>query len=305
MRFGQPVFTTTGRDDLVGSALFWLFATGAVGFALMLVTQRNPARGAIAFAFVVLSTCGLFLLLAAPFLMAATIIIYAGAIVVTFLFVLMLSQIKGLSDENDRTREPLLGSLAGFAFVGLLLFTLHLSAPESGATENTFVTLPAEVLTRGERTLLDNAIQQFDLACDTPDWATFQSHSREALVHLDSFFAPRDRLPPEERTQSMASYPSIAEFRSRTERLVPLMADLRPLVNSVQPVQEARPAVKLLRDELAVYRGQGLLPARNVANLGYLIYSEYLIAVEMAGTLLLVATIGAVAIAQRRKGVPA
>ena len=40
---------------------------------------------------VVLSTCGLFLLNAAPFLMAGTVIIYAGAIIVTFLFVLMLA----------------------------------------------------------------------------------------------------------------------------------------------------------------------------------------------------------------------
>ena len=61
-------------------------------------------------------------LLAAPFLMAATIIIYAGAIIVTFLFVLMLSQVEGPSDENDRSREPLMGSLAGFAFTGLVLF---------------------------------------------------------------------------------------------------------------------------------------------------------------------------------------
>src|SRR5688572_8400238 len=105
-----------------------MFAAGALVFGTVLVVQRNPARGAIAFAFVILSTCGLFLLLAAPFLMAATIIIYAGAIIVTFLFVLMLSQQQGPSDENDRTREPLLGSLAGFAFAGLVLFALHQQA---------------------------------------------------------------------------------------------------------------------------------------------------------------------------------
>ena len=113
--------------DAVGSVLFWLFSAGALGFGTVLVVQRNPARGAIAFAFVILSTCGLFLLLAAPFLMAATIIIYAGAIIVTFLFVLMLSQTGGPSDENDRSREPLLGALAGFAFAGLVLFTLYLT----------------------------------------------------------------------------------------------------------------------------------------------------------------------------------
>src|SRR5207249_5711277 len=102
-----------------------MFAGGALVFGTVLVVQKNPARGAIAFAFVILSTCGLFLLLAAPFLMAATIIIYAGAIIVTFLFVLMLSAAGGPSDENDRSREPLLGSLGGFAFAGLVLFTLH------------------------------------------------------------------------------------------------------------------------------------------------------------------------------------
>src|SRR5207302_9556683 len=114
-RFG-PV-----ANDKVGKFLFWVFAGSAVIFAGVFVTQRNPARGAIAFAFVIVSVCGLFLLLAAPFLIAATIIIYAGAIVVTFLFVLMLSASAGPSSENDRSREPLLGSLAGFAFTGLIL----------------------------------------------------------------------------------------------------------------------------------------------------------------------------------------
>ena len=57
------------------------------------------------FALVVLSSCGLFLLQAAPFLMAATIIVYAGAIVVTFLFVIMLAHQEGPSDADYRSRE--------------------------------------------------------------------------------------------------------------------------------------------------------------------------------------------------------
>src|SRR4051812_33337313 len=51
--------------DSVGRGLFWLFAIAAIVFAGVFVTQRNPARGAIAFAFVIVSVCGLFLLLAA------------------------------------------------------------------------------------------------------------------------------------------------------------------------------------------------------------------------------------------------
>ena len=83
-----------------------------------MITQRNPVHAALCFALVVLSTCGLFLLQAAPFLMAATIIIYAGAIVVTFLFVIMLAQQAGLSNADQRSREPLLATLAGFVLLG-------------------------------------------------------------------------------------------------------------------------------------------------------------------------------------------
>src|SRR5215471_6277062 len=135
--------------DRVASALFVFFSLGALGFGTVLVVQRNPARGAIAFAFVILSTCGLFLLLAAPFLMAATIIIYAGAIIVTFLFVLMLSRADGPSDENDRSREPLYGSFAGFAFVGLVLFTLYQTtqANAEASAKKAVGQLPVPVLT--------------------------------------------------------------------------------------------------------------------------------------------------------------
>ena len=76
---------------LIENVLFYLFSLGAVVSGVLLVTQSNPARAALCFTLVVLSTCGLFLLLGAPFLMAATVIIYAGAIIITFLFVIMLA----------------------------------------------------------------------------------------------------------------------------------------------------------------------------------------------------------------------
>src|SRR5688500_14322511 len=62
--FGALLYSTYGNPmpDAVASVLFWMFSAGALGFGAALVVQRNPARGAIAFAFVILSTCGLFLL---------------------------------------------------------------------------------------------------------------------------------------------------------------------------------------------------------------------------------------------------
>src|SRR5262249_30564145 len=97
----------------------------AILFGGLLITQRNPVHAALSFAVVVLSTCGLFLLQAAPFLMAATIIVYAGAIVVTFLFVIMLAQQSGISDADHRAREPFLSTLGSFVLLGALLYLLN------------------------------------------------------------------------------------------------------------------------------------------------------------------------------------
>ncbi len=292
-RFGQPLSTPdAGGIDWVGSGLFWLFAAGAVGFGFVLVTQRNPARGAIAFAFVILSTCGLFLLLAAPFLMAATIIIYAGAIIVTFLFVLMLSNVRTASDENDRSREPMLGALAGFAFLGLVLFALH-------TTAGTEASEPQPPLTAAERTKLTQALAKLD-AVVNPETSgdrialATEGHDliEDVLVNgTDGRQAVPHRLAHTAADPRVAAFlKQTAELKQRNDRILNEKADGDKLR-----------AAEALRPHLVVYLGNGHLPARNVANLGAVIYSEHLLAVEMAGTLLLVATVGAVAIAGRRK----
>ena len=319
--FGEPA------GDAVGKALFILFATGAVGFGTVLVAHRNPARGAIAFAFVVLSTCGLFLLLAAPFLMAATIIIYAGAIIVTFLFVLMLSQAAGPSDENDRSREPLLGSLAGFAFAGLVLFTLYATQDSLIPAESSGVQaarLPAPVLTPDEeRTLVDVAEQLRPLDDDgfygDPKAIGMTHQQRTELLtriedSLERVVGVSQRReeatirygPIHQRLDGFRSDRQAREGLERTAKVRDLNhRALRKVEDAIGPPvratpAEARAAVRNLRDEVLLLAGMGELPARNVGNLGLLLYADHLLAVELAGTLLLVATIGAVAIAHRR-----
>jgi NADH-quinone oxidoreductase subunit J len=312
-----------------------------------LVVQRNPARGALAFAFVILSTCGLFLLLAAPFLMAATIIIYAGAIIVTFLFVLMLSQAQGESNENDRTREPLLGVLAGFAFVGLVLFTLYLTSignSENVAGENATTPpkmkqrLPAQVLTPKERKELADVIAKLDAADDhlksdlTPGknnehslnyfegirkalWQIVGvSYEEEASVSEKSDDSIRKRL--EKSPGKPGTGKILYREDQQTEAVLARTASIRVLNGRVYKQVEnylvsksgdlatVKGEIRKLRDEVVLLYGSAELPARNVENLGFLLYADHLLAIELAGTLLLVATIGAVAIAQR-KGTPA
>jgi NADH-quinone oxidoreductase subunit J len=110
--------------ELSERVLFWTFGGGAVLFGILMITSRYPVYGALWFALVTLCTCGLFLLQSAPFLAAATIIVYAGAIIVTFLFVIMLAQQGGAATYDRRAYHPLAASVASFVLLGALLFTL-------------------------------------------------------------------------------------------------------------------------------------------------------------------------------------
>jgi NADH:ubiquinone oxidoreductase subunit 6 (subunit J) len=295
-RFGEPA------RDAVGNVLFWLFSAGAVGFAAVFVAQRNPARGAIAFAFVILSTCGLFLLLAAPFLMAATVIIYAGAIIVTFLFVLMLSQTRGPSDENDRSREPFLGSLAGFGFLGLVLLALYRGGPAAAGE----YPLPARPVTADERAALLAAADRL-ANVGTADELKAVADVRFPL--LDAVGGPNAvlaRLDPLVDPRSKATRRMAEEVRTDTATAFDWLENrvvTRPNPAAAD-VAEAANRLAKLREKVLVLSGQGELPARNVANVGLAVYSDHLLGVEMAGAILLVATVGAVAVAGR-KGVTA
>jgi NADH-quinone oxidoreductase subunit J len=178
------------------TVLFSIFAAVAILAALLMITNRNPVYSALWFAIVTLSVCGLFLLQAAPFLAAATVIVYAGAIVVTFVFVIMLAQQSGATVYDQRSRQPFLATLFAVFLLAALMATLKSASPED---------------------------------------FTF--------------------------------------------------ANARPAAAAAHPL--SRPA----KNEFDTMLG-----------LGRSLFGDYLIAVELAGTLLLVATIGAIAIAPRRRG---
>ena len=306
LRYGEPLLLRNGQTDIIGSVMFWFFSAAAVGFSLLLITQRNPARGAIAFAFVILSSCGLFLLLAAPFLMAATIVVYAGAIIVTFLFVLMLSPVRGPSDENDRTREPLLASFAGFGFIGLVLFALHQSSPSGPGLHDQ---QPFAVfLSASVRTKVEQAFRHADAVVNPGNDAEPVDVASAAKVTSTLIAEAFDSAPGNatglDLLTARRNDPHVESFFELRKSLLAANAELdEALLNNNTAALNSR--IVSLRNQLALMRGVQDLPSRNVANLGTLIYTDYLLGVEMAGTLLLVATIGAIAIAQRRKGVEA
>ncbi len=119
------IFTTYSfNPELVLFCVFSFFAI--VGSCLMIVA-KNPAHGAICFALTITSTGGIFLLLAAPFVMAANIIVYAGAIIVTFLFLLMLVNQHNADLADSESREPFLASVTGFILMGSMISILTAS----------------------------------------------------------------------------------------------------------------------------------------------------------------------------------
>jgi NADH-quinone oxidoreductase subunit J len=70
--------------------LFWLFGAGAIVASLLVIGQRNPMYSVLLLIVSFAALSGLYILLGAPFVAAIQIIIYAGAIMVLFLFVVML-----------------------------------------------------------------------------------------------------------------------------------------------------------------------------------------------------------------------
>jgi NADH-quinone oxidoreductase subunit J len=79
----------------LAQGVFWLMASVTLVAAVGCIMAQSPVYSALWFALSLLGTSGLFFLDGAQFLAVATIVVYAGAIVVTFLFVLMLAQPEG------------------------------------------------------------------------------------------------------------------------------------------------------------------------------------------------------------------
>jgi NADH-quinone oxidoreductase subunit J len=80
-------------------AAFALFALLALGSAAVVVVHRNPVYSTMSLVLALLATAGLFVLLGSPFLAVLQILLYTGAIVVLFLFVIML-----LNSGRERPR---------------------------------------------------------------------------------------------------------------------------------------------------------------------------------------------------------
>jgi NADH-quinone oxidoreductase subunit J len=121
----------TPPGPFLPTVFFYIFSGSALIGALLTVTSRNPIYSALWFASVVLSTTGLFLLANAPFLAAGTIIVYAGAIIVTFLFVIMLAQMEGKALYDRAARSPGAATCTCFLLLWCLIYSLSVLSTDA------------------------------------------------------------------------------------------------------------------------------------------------------------------------------
>src|SRR5216684_3784491 len=118
---------------------FYLFASVAIAASLLVIAQRNPIYSVLLLIASFGALSGLYVLLNAPFVAVIQIVVYAGAIMVLFLFVVMLLNAPQEETEADERRHVLLPSgavrLGGFLAVVLLLELVWalLQGRESGA----------------------------------------------------------------------------------------------------------------------------------------------------------------------------
>jgi NADH-quinone oxidoreductase subunit J len=196
-----------GQLDAVVRMCFSLLA---VAGGLAFITAREPVHAALGFATAVLSTCGVLFMQSAYFIAAATMIVYAGATIIIFLFVLMFAQKSKLRTYDVELSHPIMATVVATA----LMFAIAWS-----------VTSPGEILP-----IKLDLTRPYSLAVPGE--------------------APGKQMPPMPSTATSA-------------------------------------------EEYAAF-----VPSKT-SGLGRSMFTDYLLAIELAGTVLLVATIGAIVLAQR------
>jgi NADH-quinone oxidoreductase subunit J len=261
-------------DTAPADVAFATLAAVTVVAAAATVTFRSPVYCALWFALSLLGTAGLFMMQGAQFLGVATIVVYAGAILVTFLFVLMLAQPGGQAYYDRVSWQGMIAATTGAVIVGFLTMTIvrvlypfvdpalvsaiqRFRPEESGGLERSHIHR-AQLVKSGETWIMDVELTEDAPILSSGDQDRLASHLYKTLPAID--------------TQQIGENEFELVIAPERSALAPHSADDRAAPGAV-------------------------LAEEHVATLGAQLFSSHLIAVEVAGTLLLAALVGAIAIA--------
>jgi len=141
---------------------FYVLAGLAVASGVAVITRRNAVHSALALIVTLLAVAGLYLMLYAPFVAGVQIIVYAGGIMVLFLFVIMLVNIDRSSKERQFNRIWPVGLAAACALLALFVSAIAkgkalfpdrmMTLPESSNTQQIATMLYGEAGKMGQYT---------------------------------------------------------------------------------------------------------------------------------------------------------
>lgn len=252
---------------------FYLFTAIALGSALRVISHPRPVYAALYFILTILASSGLYVLLSAEFMAFALVIVYAGAILITYLFVIMLAtesptadQVEALADYDRYSREPIFATLIGFVLVAGLTTMLGLGSakltPETGYASGTrLAALPYKV--------------------------------EKALVASGAMDPTSERL---------ARGPAVAVTDPSTGKVsVPKVG---PYLISVDNDQVTAVTVAYGNETRVIRRGDKNWPddlrLTNVEGVGFALLADHPGGIEVAGVVLLMAMLGAVVLARKK-----
>ena len=273
-----------GRPNL----FFHIFALLALGSALRVITHPRPVYAALYFILTILSSAGLYLLLSAEFLTFALIIIYAGAILITYLFVIMLAsqaptheQQEAVTGYDAASREPAIAVVVGFVLLGTVsgMFNMaigEMPPPPQGVTVNAVLAdLPRKVERSLERSgVPDGFIVQRVIAAENPG-APFA-----VLLDVPAADEARFRAALDAKSESLAA-----------------LGDHLFMKNARRPTDPEGfdPGFTLAFERLP----EGL-EGENLERVGMALIGGHPLALELAGVILLLAMVGAVILARKQ-----
>jgi len=320
------------RGDGPANLFFYIFSLISLGGAMRVITHPRPVYAALYFILTVISTAGLFLLLSAEFMTFALVIIYAGAILITYLFVIMLATqapteeaIDALNEYDAHSREPILSTIVGFALLAALVGMLGYGVPALKPPTNTNPNLALDRMPGRVQSILE----EIGIADDVMPAASSTQMPRAASRNA----------PNEERAQAQGA---IMDWRrAHSGYRVSANRNAEHVGNMVLTLRDADAFQQRLSAALAIEQGDtptgalaqvtplspealGLLvfpmiqpePGRgfsiammwlpdraapeNLETVGLALVGEHPLSLELAGVILLMAMLGAVILSRKQ-----
>jgi NADH-quinone oxidoreductase subunit J len=264
---------------------FLILALGILVSSALVIALRNPINSTVSLICTFLLLSGVYALLSAPFMAIIQVMVYAGAIMVLFLFVIMLLNLG--EDELGDRKATLTKILAGVAALGVL-----------GAFVAAIVTLPARDAFTVEGAQVGKTVAQALVVQDP----SLSEPEAQRLAQEEVFVDGRASAEGAKlEAGQVVSFGSTRFPGLRRIAATPTHDELR----QHQLTQEERAAEGLAQPSPAQHRAMEVRLAKwdrfgGVKEVGSLLYTKWLFPLEITALLLLAAVPGAVILAKRR-----